>query len=121
LVVFIFCDVLLSPLGFETRGQAILSNPASLPWLALLIIGLVLNVGALVILFLRPRLSSVIVILGSILYLGVLIADQARIVTPVSPPLLITDVEVVTFFVLVAAVIHAARVFRSGTAIISSS
>ena len=113
LVVFIFCDILLSPVGFETRGQAILSNSASLPWFALLIIGLVLNIGALIVLFFRSRLSSSIAILGSILYLAVLVADQARLVTAIPPPQLITDVELVTFVVLVGAIVSAVRVLRA--------
>jgi hypothetical protein len=111
LLVFVFCDVLLSPLGFETRGSAILGNPSSLPWLGLLFGGLILNVVSLILVSFRPRTAAVLTIIGSVGYIVLAIADQAGLVTPIRPPALITDVEAVTFVVLVAAIFFASRVF----------
>lgn len=112
LVVFVFCDILLSPIGFETRGSAILSNAASLPWFGLLIGGLILNILALIILFFRARISSILTLVGSPVYIAVLLGDQAGLVTSIRPPVLITDVEVVTFFVLLAVLFFASRLYR---------
>lgn len=112
LIVFVFCDILLSPLGFETRGSAILGHMASLPWFGLLIVGLVLNLASLIILFFRRRPSSILAIVGSLIYVAVLLGDQAGFVVSIRPPPLITDVEIVTFFVLVAVIYFASRVYR---------
>ena len=116
LLVFVFCDILLSPLGFETREKAILGNAASLPWLGLLFGGLILNIISLIILSFRARISSLLSIVGSIAYIAVLIGDQAGLVVSVRPPPLITDVEIVTFFVLLAALFYASRVYRESHA-----
>ena len=112
LVVFVFCDILLSPIGFETRGSAILSSASSIPWFILLIAGLVLNIVALIALFFRPRLTSILAIIGSIVYIIVLVADQVGLVISISPPPLITDVEIVTLVVLLATLIYSARIFN---------
>jgi hypothetical protein len=111
LLVFVFCDFLLSPLGFETRGSAILGNPASLPWLGLLFGGLILNVVSLVLISFRPRIASIITIIGSIGYIILAVADQAGLVTAARAPLLIADVELITILVLVAVIYFASRVY----------
>jgi len=111
LLVFVFCDFLLSPLGFETRGSAILTNPASLPWLGLLFGGLTLNVIALVLVGFRPRPASTLAVVGSVGYIILALADQLGLVTPLKTPSLITDVEVVTVVVLLAAIYFARKVY----------
>jgi hypothetical protein len=112
LIVFVFCDFLLSPLGFETRGSAILGNPASLPWLGLLFGGLILNILYLVLVSFRHRTASILTIIGSTAYILLGFADQAGLVTPISPPALITDVEITTILVLVAALFFGSRVYK---------
>jgi len=114
--VFVFCDILLSPLVFETRGASILGSSASLPWFGLLVLGLMLNILALVVLFFRPRGSSILAILGSAVYIVVILGDQVGLVTPVAAPPLIRDVEVVTFFVLVAAIFYSSKIYRGNRA-----
>ncbi len=111
LLVFIFCDVLLSPAGFETRASAIFSNPSSLPWLGILFGGLILNVLSLLLVFFRPRIASILAMIGTILYIVPLIADQAHIFTPLAPPPLITDVEGVVAVVLLGVFISAVRLY----------
>src|SRR6266852_4515838 len=111
LLVFIFCDILLSPVGFETRASAIFRNPSSLPWLGILFGGLILNVVSLLLVFFRPRIASVLSMIGTIVYLIPLIADQEHIFTPLAPPPLITDVEGVTAVVLLGVFISAVKLY----------
>jgi hypothetical protein len=111
LIVFAFCDVLLSPVGFETRASAIFSNPSSLPWLGLLFAGLILNIISLILVLFRARIASILAMIGTIVYIIPLIADQAHIFTPLAPPPLIADVEGVTAVVLLGVFIAAVRVY----------
>jgi len=110
LVVFVICDILLSPIGFETRGSEILSHASSVAWFGGLIVGLVLNIAALVVLFFRPRASSILAIVGSLVYIAVIIGDQAHLIWD-TPPAAITDVEIVTVIVLVAVISFASRIY----------
>ena len=111
LVVFVFCDFLLSPLGFETRGSAILGNPASLPWLGLLFGGLLLNILALILVAFRPRIAATLASIGSVAYIILAFADQGGFVTPLRAPVQIMDVEVVTLIVLAGVLFLASRVY----------
>ena len=115
LLVFVFCDFLLSPLGFETRGSAILGNPASAPWLGLLFGGLILNILALILVGFKPRVASILTIIGSVGYIILAFADQLGLVTSVKTPPLITDVEVVTVIVLAAVIYFASKVYSEGS------
>ena len=112
LLAFIFCDVLLSPVGFETRASAIFRDPSALPWLGILFVGLILNVVSLILVFFKPRISSILAMVGTVVYVIPLIADQEHIFTPLAPPPLITDVEGVTLVVLLGVFISAVRVYR---------
>jgi hypothetical protein len=115
LLVFVFCDFLLSPLGFETRGSAILGNPASAPWLGLLFGGLILNILALILVGFKPRVAAILTIIGSVGYIILAFADQLGLVTSVKTPPLITDVEVVTVIVLAAVIYFASKVYSEGS------
>lgn len=113
LLAFIFCDFLLSPLGFETRASAIFKNPSSLPWLGLLFAGLILNIVSLILVLFRPRMASIFAMIGTIVYLIPLIADQEHLFTPLAPPPLIADVEGVTAVVLLGVFISAVRLYAA--------
>ncbi len=115
LVVFVFCDILLSPVGFETRASAIFKDPAALRWLGLLFGGLILNVVSLILVFFRARIASILAMIGTVVYLIPLIADQAHIFTPLAPPPLIADVEGVTAVVLLGVFISAVRVYSTSS------
>ncbi|MDA4117088.1 MAG: hypothetical protein OK455_01945 [Thaumarchaeota archaeon] len=115
LIVFVFCDFLLSPLGFETRGSALLGNPASLPWLGLLFGGLILNIISLILLRSRPRTASILAIVGSIAYIAVGLGDLAGSVSSLRAPVLVADVEVVTIVLLVGVLFFASRVYKERT------
>lgn len=111
LVVFVFCDFLISPLVFETRGSAIIGNPASLRWLVLLFGGLLLNILALILVAFRPRIAAILAVVGSVAYILVSLADQAGLVSAVSAPVLVADIELVTIVVLAAVIFLASRVY----------
>lgn len=112
LLVFVFCDLLLSPLGFETRGSAILGSASSRPWLVLLFGGLILNIVSLILVFSSPRAAAILSIVGSIGYIALGLADQAGLVTPLRAPTAISAVEVVTLLVLLGVIFIASRVYR---------
>lgn len=112
LLVFVFCDFLLSPLGFETRGSAILGSASSRPWLVLLFGGLILNIVSLIIVFSRPRPAAVLSSVGSLGYIALALADQAGLVTPLRPPAAISAVEVVTTLVLLGVIVISSRIYR---------
>jgi hypothetical protein len=111
LLLFVFCDLLLSPVGFETRASAIFKDPSSLPWLGILFAGLILNVLSLILVLFRPRVASVLAMIGTVVYLVPLIADQLHIFTQLAPPPLIADVEGVTAVVLLGVFISAVRLY----------
>src|SRR5690349_6517492 len=89
LLLFVFCDVLLSPVGFETRASAIFRDPSSLSWLGILFVGLILNVLSLILVFFRPRVASILAMIGTALYIIPLVADQEHIFTPLAAPPLV--------------------------------
>ena len=112
LLVFVFCDFLLSPLGFETRGSALLGSASSRPWLVLLFGGLILNIVSLILVFSRPRPAAVLSMVGSVGYVVVGLADLAGLVSSLRAPAAISAVEVVTILVLLAVIFVASRVYR---------
>ena len=115
LIVFVFCDFLLSPLAFETRGSAILGNASSRLWLVLLFGGLIINIFSLVLVSFRSRIASILCIIGSVGYIIVGIGDQMGLVTPIRAPPLISEVEVVTVIVLLGVLFFASRVYAEGS------
>jgi hypothetical protein len=115
LVVFVFCDFLISPLVFETRGAAIIGNPASLRWLVVLFGGLLLNVFALILVAFRPRIAAILAIIGSVAYIVVSLADQAGLVTSVRAPVVVADIEVVAVIVLLAVLYFASKVYAEAS------
>jgi hypothetical protein len=112
LVVFVFCDFLISPLVFETRGSAIIGNPASLRWLVVLFGGLLLNILALILVAFRPRIAAILAVVGSVAYIVVSLADQAGLVSAVTAPVMVADIELVTVVVLAAVIFLASRVYQ---------
>lgn len=113
LLVFIVCGILLTPLGFETRASAVLSNPASLPWLGLAFGGLILIIVSLIVVFFGARIASILATIGSVGSAVLFLADQAGLVVSTRPPPLITAVEIVTTAVIVAILFFASRVYSA--------
>jgi len=114
LIVFVFCDFLISPLVFETRGSAIIGDPTSLRWLVVLFGGLVLNIFALILVAFRPRIAAVLTVVGSLAYIVVSLADQAGMVSSLRAPLIVSEIEVVTIVVLAGALFLASKVYAEG-------
>jgi hypothetical protein len=112
LLVFVFLDFLISPVVFETRGSALLGNPSSLRWLVVLFLGLFLNIAAIVLLFVKPRVGALVSAVGSILYLVVTVGDELGFVTPLKAPAAVSAVEVIIAVVLIAVFAFASMVYR---------
>ena len=115
LLVFLVLGVLLSPLGFETRAPAFLSNSSFLPWLGLGLSGLILTIVSLVLVFFKPRIASILATIGSIGSLALFLGDQAGLAAPVRPPLPITVLEIVTTVVIAAIFFIAARLYKESS------
>ena len=116
LVVFVVCDIFLTPLGgLETRS---FSNITSLGLTTLIVLfaALAINVISLILLFRKPRLASMLAIIGSILFFPALIADQTGLFSSQTAPMAITVLEWVTTVVLLAAIFFASRVHRENAA-----
>jgi len=115
LLVSLVLGVLLSPLGFETRAPAFLSNSSFLPWLGLGLSGLILTIVSLVLVFFKPRIASILATIGSIGSLALFLGDQAGLAAPVRPPLPITVLEIVTTVVIAAILFIAARLYKESS------
>ena len=116
LVVFVVCDIFLTPLGgLETRS---FSNITSLGLTTLIVLfaALAINVISLILLFRKPRRASMLAIIGSILFFPALIADQTGLFSSQTAPMAITVLEWVTTVVLLAAIFFASRVHRENAA-----
>ena len=104
LVVFVICDILLTPLGgLETRS---ISNTTTigLATLVFLFIGLTLNVGSLIALFRRPQLAPTLAIIGSIFFFPAIIADQSGLFSTQQRPAAISYLEIFTGILLIAVI-----------------
>jgi len=115
LLVFLVLGVLLSPLGFETRAPAFLSNSSFLPWLGLGLSSLILSIASLVLVFFKPRTASILSMIGSIGSLALFLGDQAGLAAPVRPPPPITVLEIVTMVVIAAILFIAARLYKESS------
>ena len=115
LLVFLVLGVLRSPLGFETRAPAFLSNSSFLPWLGLGLSGLILTIVSLVLVFFKPRIASILATIGSIGSLALFLGDQAGLAAPVRPPPTITVLEIVTTVVIAAILFIAARLYKESS------
>ncbi len=104
LVVFVICDILLTPLGgLETRS---ISNTTTTGFatLAFLFIGLALNVASLITLFRKPRLAPTLAIIGSICFFPALLADQAGLFSTQQRPIAISYLEIFTGSLLIVVI-----------------
>ena len=111
LIVFVVCDILLTPLGLETRPFADITT-IGFATLAFLFFGLALNVASIFLIFRMPRNASTLAAVGSVFFFPALLADQSGNFSTMSAPARITGVEFVTAIVLIAAIFFALRVNR---------
>jgi hypothetical protein len=115
LLIFVFLDFLISPVVFETRASELLSNASSLRWLVLLFSGLILNIISIVVLLFRPRIASLIAVVGSLLWLVVAVGDLFGLVTPLKAPAAVSIVEVIATIELIGVFILCSMVYRETT------
>ena len=84
------------PIGFETRPQ----SGVSPFWLMLFIVILVVEIAAILMIYRRPKLGADLGILGAVLNILQVLADQAHLMQPEVPPL---DYSVLEGMVVVAS------------------
>ncbi|MDA4111633.1 MAG: hypothetical protein OK439_03785 [Thaumarchaeota archaeon] len=74
-----------------------------------------MNIASLVLLFFKPRVASLVAVVGSIIYLVVTIDDQLGLLTPLKAPTIVSIIEVVTAIVLLGVFFFASRVYRENS------
>jgi hypothetical protein len=104
LVVYVVLDFLLTPLGgFETRDPAKV-HVVGLAGLALLFVGLVLSIVALVLLFRRSGRAPVFAIFAAVLYYPAFLTELSGTFSTLSPPTAIARIELVQAVVAAIAI-----------------
>ncbi len=108
LLVYIIDGILLTPAGLETRPPSDVTT-TGITTLVLFIAGLILAVASLVLLFRRPRRSSIASTVAAILGVPAFLADQAGLLSIMRPSSVINLLEFVETLVAVAIIVLAAR------------
>jgi hypothetical protein len=99
---------LLTPLGFETRSNEI----RTLAFAAFfIIVGLLLPILALILLFRRPRLASVLAMVDAVFMFLTAPADQAMFFFPVPPPAAVTAGEFILILFGIGYMIYGIRIY----------
>jgi len=112
LVIYIIADFLLTPLGgLETRPISDVTT-LGVTTLALLFLGLGLNVISLVLTLRHNGRSPIFGMIGSVLYFPAAISDQTGQFSTLTPPTGITYVEVTEAIVAIAIIVLGALVLR---------
>jgi len=104
LVAYIVLDLLLTPLGgFETRDPAKV-HVIGYAGLALLFVGLVLSVVAIVLLFRRSGRAPMFAIVAAALYYPAFLTERTGTFSSLPPPTAIERLELVQAVVAVIAI-----------------
>ena len=107
MIVYLIIDVLLTPLaGIETRTFANVTT-TGLVTVALLFVGLALIVASLISLAIAPRRSSILAIVGALLYFPVFLADQTGQFSKSVAPSTIISLEIVQALVAIVIILVA--------------
>jgi hypothetical protein len=121
LVVYIVCDVLLTPPAhLETRNPALVTG-LGIATLVLIFIGLALSIVALVLMFRRSGRAPIVAIIAAVLYFPAFLAEQTGHFSSLRAPTAIEVVEVVQAVVALVALGIAFWVYRRGTTQATSS
>lgn len=116
LVVYIVLDVLLTPLGgFETRDPAKV-HVIGFAGLALLFVGLVLGVIALVLLFRRSGRAPMFAVVAAVLYYPAFLTERTGNFSSLPAPTAIERLELVQAVVALIAIGVGIWMLRQGTA-----
>jgi hypothetical protein len=111
LVLSVVLAVLLSPLGFERRPPADLTLIGYVS-IGAVAAGVLLDLVAIVLIFRRVRLASMLAIIGSIVFLLPYVTDKAGAFFSVPAPFVISAVENVFLAVLLISLLLALSVYR---------
>jgi len=104
LVVYIVCDVLLTPpVRLETRNPALVTG-LGVATLVLLFIGLALSVVALVLLIRGSGRAPIFAIVGAVLYFPAPLAEVTGQFSSLKPPVAIASLELIQAVVAIIIV-----------------
>ncbi len=116
LIVYVVLDVLLTPLGgFETRDPAKV-HVVGLAGLALLFVGLVLSIVALVLLFRRSGRAPMFAIVAAVLYYPAFLTERTGTFSSLPAPTAIERIEIVQAVVALVAIGVGIWMLRGGLA-----
>jgi hypothetical protein len=108
LVIGIITGFLLTPLGFEPRSSQIRSYGFAAFFI---IVGLILPIASLIFLFRKPKVASVLAIVGAALLFLTAPADQALFFFTVPPPPAVTIGEYLLIFIGIGYILYGTRVY----------
>ncbi len=111
LVVNVLLIILLTPLGFETRPPSDL-KPVGIIAIGTIFAGLILDLASIGVLFRRVRLASMLAVIGSILFLPVIFADQTGSFFSLPIPPTINTLEYIFVVALLVTLFLASKVYR---------
>jgi hypothetical protein len=104
LIVYVVLDVLLTPLGgFETRDPAKV-HVVGFVGLALLFVGLVLGIVAIVLQFRRSQRAPMLAIVAAVLYYPAFLTEQTGTFSSLPAPTAIERIEIVQAVVALIAI-----------------
>jgi|SRR5438445_10384767 len=107
MIVYLIIDVLLTPFGtLETRSFAS-TTTTGYATLGLLFVGLALIIASLVSLAIGPRRSSILGIVGALLYFPVFLADYTGQFSTSPAPSAIASLEIVQALVAIVIILVA--------------
>jgi amino acid transporter len=111
LVLSVVLAVLLSPLGFERRPPADLTLIGYVS-IGAVVVGILVEVAAIVLIFRRVRRASILAIVGSVAFLVPNVTDKIGVFFSLPAPLVINALEDVHLVVLLVALVLAWSVYR---------
>jgi hypothetical protein len=110
--------LLLSPLGFETRSDALRSA-----WFAVFFstVGIVAPIVGFVLLFPKPKLAAVLAVIDAAVLFVAVPADQAGFFFTLPPPTAVTIGEFLLILVAIGYMLYGPRVYAETRTIPSSA
>jgi hypothetical protein len=110
LLLGFFCVFLLTPAGFETRPIPSI-HPLGFVVLLGIFSTVALNALSLLLLNRRPRISAILVSIGSVLVVTGITIDQVGLFSTFAPPVRISIVEIVFVLLELGALVLAVRIY----------
>jgi len=110
LLLAIVFGFLLTPLGLEPRNPDLRSY-AVVPFFILASLGI--PIAAFILLFKKPRISSVLVIINAIIMIFLVAGDQAGFFFTSEPPLGITIFEFLSIAVSIGFLLYGPKLYRA--------